>query len=65
MSEHETTAEDLDLDGTEADAVVGGHSNPDSEIRHLAREGYVEQACTSEGTVMYNPKTKHHTLVKF
>jgi hypothetical protein len=64
MSEHE--AEDLELEGMEADAIIGGHGSPppNTEIETLALEGYIEQACTTEGTVLYNPKTKQRKLVK-
>jgi hypothetical protein len=36
-----------------------------AEIHKLESQGYVEQACTTKGTMMFNPKTKKHTLVKY
>lgn len=70
MSENEnentTVAEDLTLEGSEADAVVGGRtSKMDSQIHHLESEGWVEGACTREGIQMFNPKTKQHKIVKY
>jgi hypothetical protein len=68
MSENENTtvAEDLNLEGSEADAVVGGRtSKMQSQIHNLEGEGYVERMCTREGIEMFNPKTKQHKLVKY
>jgi hypothetical protein len=70
MSENEnentTVAEDLNLEGSEADAVVGGRtSKMDSQIHHLESEGWVEGMCTREGIQMFNPKTKQHKMVKY
>jgi hypothetical protein len=66
MSEQEITggAEDLDLEGSEADAVVGGRSTPQAQMQHLMHQGYVEESCTTEGWMMFNPKTGKHKLVK-
>jgi hypothetical protein len=63
-SEFTSGAEDLDLEGTEADAVVGGRSTPQAQMQHLMREGYVEESCTTDGWVMYNPKTRKHKTIK-
>jgi hypothetical protein len=65
-NESTTVAEDLNLEGSEADAVVGGRtSKMNSQIHHLESEGWVESACTREGIQMFNPKTKQHKMVKF
>jgi hypothetical protein len=75
MSENESLgAEDLDLDPSDAASVVGGRVNVepsqqgaysvDSELARLRADGYVEEACTPEGTLLFNQKTKHRTMVK-
>lgn len=58
-------ADDLSLDGAEAEMVVGGATQMQTEIRHLVAAGYVEEACTTRGTMMFNPKTKKHKLVRY
>jgi hypothetical protein len=66
MSETEhITPEDLSLDGSEAELIVGGASQMQAEIHKLESEGYVEEACTTKGTMMFNPRTKKHKLVKY
>jgi hypothetical protein len=75
MSEDESTtsAEDLELDGSESESVVGGRSvsrfesmqAAEEEIFRLANQGYVETACMAHGTLMENPKTKHRIAVKY
>jgi hypothetical protein len=65
-------AEDLPLEGSEAESVVGGMSAMDnantysieSEMFRLMSAGYVEEGCTTEGTVMVDPKTNHRVTVK-
>jgi hypothetical protein len=75
MSENENPgAEDLDLEASDADAVVGGRAQMDaaqrggfsvqSELARLRADGYVEEACTPEGTLLVNHKTNHKTMVK-
>ena len=65
-NEKTTVAEDLNLEGSEADAVVGGRtSKMESQIHHLERDGWIEGMCTREGIQMFNPKTKQHKLVKY
>jgi hypothetical protein len=65
-SEKANVAEDLSLEGSEADAVVGGRtSKMASQIHHLESEGYVEELCTREGIQMFNPKTRKHKTVKY
>lgn len=75
MSQDEVTrdVEDLELDGAEAESVIGGASvsrfervqDAEQEIFRLANQGYVECACIANGTVMENPKTGHRIAVKF
>ena len=68
MSEKEDTkvAEDLSLDSADAEAVVGGRtSRVASQIHHLEGQGYVEELCTHEGIVMFNPTTRKHKTVKY
>lgn len=67
MSEQYDSTEDLQLEASEAEAVVGGHVSPgqfEAEIRKLESEGYIEESCIVGGTVMYNPKTKQRKTVK-
>jgi hypothetical protein len=72
MAEQERTAhtEDLPLEGTEAESIVGGHMSPtqisraDQEIARLEKEGYVQDACTVEGTLMVNPHTHKSVTVR-
>jgi hypothetical protein len=75
MSQDESTthAEDLELDGSESESVVGGRSvsrfeseqAAAEEIFRLSNQGYVETACMANGTLMENPKTGHRVAVKF
>ena len=66
MSESENQiAEDLSLDGSEAELVVGGRSEMQAEMHRLESQGYIEEACTTKGTLMFNPKTKKHKMVKY
>lgn len=75
MSEHEHPAEDLEVEGSEAESVAGGLINhgpgPDgpaysgeSEMTRLMGKGYVEEACTTEGMLMVNRRTNHKVIVK-
>jgi hypothetical protein len=75
MSENEhTTAEDLDLEGSEAEAVVGGRAFVDlsgqdafqmeSQMARLKSRGFVEKECTTAGTLFVNPQTHRHVLVR-
>jgi hypothetical protein len=75
MSQNENPgAEDLDLDPSDAASVVGGSVNidpaqhaaysVDSELARLRADGYVEEGCTPEGTMLINHKTKHRKMVK-
>jgi len=75
MSPDERTggAEDLELEGSEAESVIGGRHGPskfqrtqtyEEEIFRLASQGYVECACIDGGTVMENPKTGHQITIK-
>ena len=61
MSEQEKS-EDLDLDGADADAVVGGRMNmdhaPRSELGKLLSQGFVEQECMKDGSTLL---VNHHT----
>ncbi len=68
-----TTADDLDVDSSEAASVAGGRTRPsqfdrsqgiEEEMFRLASEGYVQGPCTKEGTVMINPKTHHQVVVR-
>jgi hypothetical protein len=68
-----TSAEDLELDGSDAETIVGGQSiaqfeseqRAEQEISHLTNQGYVEIGCMKGGTLMENPKTGHRIAVKF
>jgi hypothetical protein len=72
--EHTSDPEDLQLEGSEADSVVGGRaampstservSTMETEIFRLESEGYVEEACTREGTMFVNPRTGHRVTLK-
>jgi hypothetical protein len=76
MGEHEHTSdsEDLQLEGSEADSVVGGRAamastservyTMETEIFRLESEGYVEEACTREGTLFVHPKTGDRVTLK-
>lgn len=64
-------ADDLDVESSEAASVAGGRmaqfeSNQgiEMEMFRLESEGYVAAGCTTEGTVMVNPKTRHKVTVK-
>lgn len=57
-------AEDLEVEGSEAEAVTGGRASKfqrdqdvEVEMFRLESEGYVANACTTDGTVMRNPQT--------
>jgi hypothetical protein len=67
-----TAAEDLDVESSEAAAIAGGRSRPsqfaatqavEEEMFRLESEGYVPDACTTEGTVMIGPRG-HKVTVK-
>lgn len=72
MSEdQDTTADDLDLEESEAASVAGGAfragnagGDPGTDIESLKAKGYVEDACTTEGTLWINPKTRHKIMLK-
>lgn len=69
-----TAAEDLDVETSEAASVAGGRPNLDpgqegaymfeSEMAALQAKGYVEAACTADGSLMVNPKTNHQVTVR-
>ena len=75
MSEDKNTtaADDLELEGSESASVLGGrvlldpgeeHAYAmDSEMASLQAKGYVEEACTTQGTVMVNLKTGHRKTI--
>jgi hypothetical protein len=74
MSEDKNTtaADDLDVESSEAASVAGGRSSPsqfaatqaiEEETFRLESEGYVADACTTEGTVMINSRG-HKVTVK-
>jgi hypothetical protein len=59
-------SEDIELDEAGADAVLGG-SVP---VKHISeaqavKEGYVEVACASNGTLMKNMKTGKEIIVPY
>jgi hypothetical protein len=71
-----TEAEDLALEGTEGDAVVGGHVlldsgtelreyNYETEYARLQSQGFVEESCTTNGALMVNQQTGQKRLLKF
>jgi hypothetical protein len=72
MSEdQDKTVEDLDLEESEAASVAGGMSmagrggdDPGNQLASLKAKGYVEDACTTEGTLWINPKTKHKIMIR-
>jgi hypothetical protein len=76
MSQDESTrtAEDLELDGSDAESIVGGrvtimrfkstHAAAE-EISRLASQGFMEIACMSHGTLMENPKSGRRIEVKY
>jgi hypothetical protein len=65
------TAEDLALDGSEAESVVGGATVMQfateraaaAEISRLEKQGYRETACMFHGTLL--EKNGHQIAVKF
>jgi hypothetical protein len=60
-NENPPVAEDLQLEGDEADAVVGGHINRkavEKQIAHLEGEGYLPDACTPDGMELMNASGK-------
>jgi hypothetical protein len=75
MSLDETVsgAEDLELEGAEAESVVGGERimkfnnvhDYEHEVHRLAKQGYVECACIAGGTVMENPKTRRRITLEY
>ncbi len=72
MSEDQnTTAEDLDVEASEAASVAGGRMSEfdrtqavEEQLFRLQSAGYIEEACTTEGTRMVNPKTRHTVTVR-
>jgi hypothetical protein len=68
-------AEDLTLEGAEGENVVGGHVQLDAqdvrtydyqtEFARLSSIGFVEESCTTEGSLMVNAKTGQRTTLKF
>lgn len=64
-------SDDLPLEGSESEAVVGGQvsraaiARADREIARLEKEGYIQDACTVDGTLMYNPHTRLKKMVRF
>lgn len=70
--DQDRAAEDLDLEESDAASVAGGMSraggrggaDPAADIASLQAQGYVEDACTTEGTVWVNHKTKHKIMVR-
>jgi hypothetical protein len=76
MREDEITgsAEDLELEGSDSESIVGGRVTTArfkdaqaaaEEVLRLSNEGYVETACMAGGTLMENKQTKHRIAVKF
>jgi hypothetical protein len=73
MSEDKNTtaADDLDVESSEAASVTGGRSSSqfaatqaiEEEMFRLESEGYVPDACNTEGTVMINSRG-HRVTVK-
>jgi hypothetical protein len=67
MSQHEQS-EDLDLEGADADAVVGGrmstiHAHP-SQLSKLLKEGFAEKECLTDGsTLLVNSHTGQRAIV--
>lgn len=64
------TAEDLEVEGSEAASVAGGRLTPSpfehsqEQVFKLESEGYVAEACTKDGTLMVNKKTGHKVTVR-
>jgi hypothetical protein len=76
MSDDQNAAhtEDIPLEGSESESVVGGAAmssegervyTMEEETFRLMSQGYVEEACTKEGTLFVNPKTNHRVTLKF
>jgi hypothetical protein len=66
-NENSPVAEDLQLEGSDAEAVVGGRASRkavEKEMARLEAEGYLPDACTSEGTLMVNPHNGKKKMVK-
>ncbi len=60
-NENPPVAEDLQLEGTEADAVVGGQMNRkaiEKKIAQLEAEGYLPDACLPDGMELMNASGK-------
>lgn len=74
MSEDKNTtaADDLDVESAEASSVAGGRTSSEFdrtqdievEMFRLESEGYVPNACTTDGIGMVNPATKQQATVK-
>lgn len=69
--DQDKAAEDLDLEESDAASVAGGMmraggggGDPAVDIASLQAQGYVEDACTTEGTLWVNHKTKHKIMVR-
>jgi hypothetical protein len=68
-------AEDLALEGSEGDDVVGGHVlldstdvreyNYETEYARLQSQGFVEESCTTQGALMVNQQTGQKRTLKF
>ena len=64
MSEPESMhAEDIELDETAAEAVIGGVAVKHITMARALKEGYKQIACTRTGTLMKNEKTGKEIIV--
>jgi len=73
MTDQEDNAhtDDLPLESAESEAIVGGHTSPaavrkaEQEIMKLEKQGYVQEACEVDGTLMVNPHTHKRITVRY
>lgn len=64
MSEPESIhSEDIDLDESGAEAVIGGIAVKHITVERALKEGYEEVACTRKGTLMRSVKTGKEILI--
>jgi hypothetical protein len=64
MSEAESIhTEDIELDQSSADAVIGGIAVKHISVERALKEGYESMACTRQGTLMRNRKTGKEILI--
>jgi len=55
--------EDIELDETDAEAVVGGIAVKHISLERALKEGYEEVGCMKQGTLLRNKKTGKEIIV--